>query len=76
MELLDVRFYGTWHGKKFYRVLSESHPVFTGTLGECRRFMAFHAEKQEKEDRRQLSPRRRKPHERRFRVATRRARAF
>ena len=73
MDRMDVRFYGTWHGKKFYRVLRDGRPIFTGTKGECARFMRLHADKQEKERREMSVPRRRKPFVRRYRVAPRRA---
>jgi hypothetical protein len=73
MELMDVRFYGTWHGKRFFRVVRDGRTIFTGTKGECTRFMRLHAEKQEKERRELTVPRRRKLQVRRYRVATRRA---
>ncbi|MEN8149486.1 MAG: hypothetical protein ABFS86_06665 [Planctomycetota bacterium] len=73
MDRMDVRFYGTWHGRKFYRVLRNGRPIFTGTKGECTRFMRLHADKQAKELRLMTVPRRRKPFVKSYRVAPRRA---
>lgn len=75
MDLMDIRFYGTWHGKRFYRVVRDGRPIFTGTKGECQRFMRLHAEKQMKE-RDYHVPRRRKVFVRRFKVASRRVGAW
>ena len=76
MDQLDVRFYGTWQGRKIYRVLRDGRPIFTGTRGECRRYMSLHQEKLLKEMRSLSTPRRRKVLVRRYRVATRRAASF
>jgi len=73
MHRMDVRFYGTWHGRKFYRVLRDGRPIFTGTKGECARFLRLHADKQEKERHDMSVPRRRKPFVKSYRVAPRRA---
>ena len=68
---LDIRFFGTWHGKKFYRVLQDGRPIFTGTRGECTRYARLRDQKQQKAMRDLRVPRRRKVQVRRFRVASR-----
>jgi hypothetical protein len=72
MDLMDIRFYGTWYGKRFYRVVRDGTPIFTGTKGECSRFIRLHLEKQQKELRDFSVPRRRKVLVPRYRIATRR----
>jgi len=73
MHRMDVRFYGTWHGRKFYRVLRDGRPIFTGTKGECAGFLRLHADNQEKESHDMSVPRCRKPFVKSYRVAPRRA---
>ncbi len=73
---MDVRFDGTWHGRRIYRVMRDGAVVFRGTLGECRRFIRLHLMKREKESRSQSRRSRRRPYEKRYRVAMRRAGAF
>lgn len=75
MDLMDIRFYGTWHGKRFYRVVRDGRPIFTGTKGECQRFMSLHHEKQARE-RDYRVPRRRKHFVPRYKVAARRVGAW
>lgn len=71
MDMMDVRFYGSWYGKTFYRVVRDGMPIFTGTKGECLRFMLFHAAKRERE-RQYVAPRRRKHQVRTYRIPARR----
>ena len=73
MDHADLRFYGTWRGKKIYRVLKDGRAIFTGTKGECRRFLRLHEEKHLKELGAPSVPRRRKIFVKRYRVSPRRA---
>ena len=73
---MDVRFYGTWHGRKLYRVIREGRDIFTGTRGECNRFIRLHLEKCEKETRDLSRRRRRRPFEKRYRISVRSVNAF
>lgn len=77
MELDDVRFYGTWRGRRIYRVLRDGRPLFTGTVGECRRYLALHAEKVRKDLASSGTvPRRRHLFVKTYRVSPRRAVSF
>jgi hypothetical protein len=76
MDQMDIRFYGTWHGRKLYRVLRDGTPLFTGSMGECRRYTRLHQEKREKDMRELSAPRRRKVIVKRYRVAARRLAAW
>lgn len=76
MDDFDLRFYDTLHGRKLFRVLHAGRAIFTGTKGECQRFLRLHAEKRQKELKSLDSPRRQRPYLKRYRVSTRRAAAF
>jgi len=76
MDQLDIRFYGTWQGRKIYRVLRDGRAIFTGTKGECSRYMRLHQEKQIKGLRSHSIPRRRKVFVKRYRVAAKHAASF
>ncbi len=71
MDHADMRFYGTWRGRKIYRVLREGRPIFSGTKGECLRFLRLHQEKCMKDMRAPAAPRRRKVLVKRYRVSPR-----
>jgi hypothetical protein len=73
MEHADLRFYGTWRGRKIYRVMEDGRVIFTGTKGECRRFLRIHREKSARDLKEPASPRRRKILVKRYRVSPRRA---
>ena len=73
---MDLKYYGNLYGKRFFRVVRDGRTIFTGLKGECERYMRLHVEKQEKESRELVAPRRRKLVAKRYRVATRRARTF
>ncbi len=76
MDQLDIRFYGTWQGRKIYRVLRDGRAIFTGTKGECGRYMRLHQEKQIRGLRAHATPRRRKVFVKRYRLATKQAASF
>ena len=72
MDHLVMRFYGTQHGRRFYRVLRDGRAIFTGTKGECNRYIRLHLEKQKKDMATFSVPRRRRVMVKRYRVAARR----
>jgi hypothetical protein len=76
MDHLDIRFYGTWQGRKIYRVLRDGRAIFTGTKGECSRYIRIHQEKQIADLKAHATPRRRKVFVKRYRLSTRQAASF
>ena len=42
---MEIRFYCTHDGKKFYKVILHGEEIFCGNKGECQRFIKIHNEK-------------------------------
>ncbi len=76
MDQLDIRFYGTWQGMKIYRVLRGGRAIFTGSKGECGRYMRLHQEKQVQDLHSHSTPRRRKVSVKQYRLSTKHAASF
>ncbi len=76
MDQLDIRFYGNWQGMKIYRVLRDGRAIFTGTKGECGRYMRLHQEKQIRALGAHSTPRRRKVFVKRYRLGSKAAASF
>ncbi len=71
-----MRFYGTWQGRRIFRVLREGRAIFTGTKGECGRYMRLHQQKQIRDLGNLSTPRRRKVFVKRYRVSLGQAASF